>query len=141
MSSRSCRVLLVEDNPDEAVLFSAALARAEVPWSLRVATGRREAVRALSIPSPGSDNETWSQPDVVVLDLQLGDESGFHVLRWIRTHHETRGVPVIVFTAVNDPGLAAQAEEYGCNRFVTKPSGIDTFVEIIRELHGTLCRS
>ncbi len=139
MTSRNCRVLLVEDQQDEALLFSAAVTRAEVPWSVRVVTGRRDAIHALSEPSVGSDNATWAHPDIIVLDLQLGDESGFHVLRWVRTQRETRTIPVILLSSSTDPGHRQQAEEYGGTEFIAKPMSLDRMVEVVRELHGRTC--
>lgn len=139
MIQRRCRVLLVEDDSEEALLFFEAVERAGVPWSLRAAATRQQAIEAMCQPSLGTDDQVWGEPDFVVLDVRLGEGSGFHVLRWIRTHLRERMIPVIVFSGSTEPGIAEQAKEYGSTNFVAKPGSLDGAIQVVKRLHAEWC--
>ena len=71
------------------------------------------------------------QPDVVVLDIRLGDENGVDLCREIRAASD---VPVIFLTALNDDddvvaGLAAGGDDY-----LTKPVNVKVLLAHIEAL-------
>lgn len=73
-------------------------------------------------------------PDVVVLDINLPELSGFELLRRIRTHEPA--APVLVFTMHEDPVFAARAIELGAAGYLTKnedPSQFFKAVKIVAE--------
>jgi len=70
-----------------------------------------------------------ARPDVIVLDLNLPDLSGFDVLKTIRS--ELESVRVLVFSMYEDPVFAARALEAGAHSFVSKGDNPDTFVEAL----------
>ncbi|MFJ4658329.1 response regulator transcription factor [Nocardia sp. NPDC088792] len=57
-------------------------------------------------------------PDVVIIDLMLGDMDGFTCIREIRKEHD---VPIIVVSARDDTHDVVAALEAGADDFVTKP--------------------
>jgi two-component system, cell cycle response regulator DivK len=61
------------------------------------------------------------QPDVVLLDVQVGDEDGLSLALWMRQQADLCSIPVIAVTAhalVSDQQRFLQA---GCNACVSKP--------------------
>jgi CheY-like chemotaxis protein len=61
------------------------------------------------------------QPDVIVLDLTLPNVNGLEVCRQItQMNPKTK---VIVFTAMNDPGVRQRSFEVGASAFVYKGDG------------------
>lgn len=61
------------------------------------------------------------QPDVVLLDVQLGNEDGLLLASWIRQQPEFRHLPVIAVTA---HAMATEHQSFlqaGCNACVSKP--------------------
>jgi CheY-like chemotaxis protein len=80
-------VLMVEDDPDLATIFSAALE--SYGFSVEVAKNGKIAMQRLS--------ETT--PDLVVLDMHLPQYSGAQILSHIRSTDRLAKVPVIVTTA------------------------------------------
>jgi len=118
------RVLVVDDEPNLAELLTSAL-RYE-GWDVSTALDGQSAVRLA--------RET--QPDVIVLDIMLGDIDGIEVLRRIRQQQD--GVPVLFLTArdsVEDrvAGLTAGGDDY-----VTKPFSLE---EVVARLRGLLRRA
>ena len=61
------------------------------------------------------------RPDVVLLDLRLGDMTGFEVLEKIREHEAV----VIMMTGHGDVEQAVKAMQLGAENFLTKPVELD----------------
>ena len=104
------RILLVEDNGDDVVLFRHLLAAAlpQAPFYLSHADTVAAALQQLQ----------QSSYDVVFLDYQLGLETGLDLLREMR--REDLAVPVILLTGHGDEQLAVQAMKSGACDYLPK---------------------
>jgi len=60
-----------------------------------------------------------AKPDIVLLDIYLGEVNGIQLLQRLRA--EGWGTPVIIMTAHSDVSLAVQAMKEGAADFVVKP--------------------
>ena len=60
-----------------------------------------------------------TNPDLVMLDIYLGEQNGLRLLKQMR--EEGLDVPVIMMTAFADISLAVQAMKDGASDFITKP--------------------
>jgi CheY-like chemotaxis protein len=104
-------VLLIEDNPDDALLMHRAFDRCQAGRELVVAGTGEEAIALLS-PSRGR-NLAPLRLSLVLLDLDLPGNDGIEVLRRIRTQAATRTIPVIVFTSSRVPADVTACYELG----------------------------
>lgn len=118
------RVLLVEDEPNiiEAIRF--ILSRDG--W--RVDTHSDGATALEAVARHG--------PDVVILDVMLPGRSGFDILRDLRAAEATASLPVLMLTAKGQGKDRELAEQFGANRFMTKPFANDEVLSCLRELGG-----
>jgi two-component system KDP operon response regulator KdpE len=80
-----------------------------------------EAIRAASTKAP----------DLVVLDLQLGDMDGLEVLQRIR---EWSWLPVLILSVRNRELEKVKALELGADDYITKPFGIAEFIARVNAL-------
>jgi DNA-binding response OmpR family regulator len=71
------------------------------------------------------------RPDVIVLDLLMPDEDGWHICYRIRKSSQ---VPILVLSALSMPGLAAQVFEAGADEFLIKPVSTGVLVAYLRKL-------
>jgi signal transduction histidine kinase/CheY-like chemotaxis protein len=69
--------------------------------------------------------------DVVLLDINLPDMSGFDVLQWIRQHSPNANIPVIALTAHTNAEVGQQCLAAGMNGFLNKPSDWQRLCQII----------
>ena len=77
-----------------------------------------------------------AQPDVVVMDLRLGDGDGIEATRELRA--ALPDVNVVIVTAYPDPGAMAKALEAGCSGFVAKSASLEELVAAVRAAaHGS----
>ncbi len=110
------RVLLVEDEPSICFLMATALEDAgyEVVHSQSVSHAKRLLLSEI--------------PDVVIVDIMMGDESGFALLSHIRKNPETRSIPVVVSSALE---VEREAFHEGANVFLPKPFSAERLVDVI----------
>jgi two-component system phosphate regulon response regulator PhoB len=62
-------------------------------------------------------------PQLLVLDVMLPDQTGLELLRKLRADPRTRALPVILYTAVRDEKVRAEAKELGVPDLVVKGGG------------------
>ncbi len=96
-----------------------------------------EARLYLAGESPFEDRHWHPLPSLIVLDLGLPDTSGFdggfEVLAWLAEHEQVSQIPVIVFTAAEDPEHARRAYKLGARRFIQKAGDYEELMEAIKE--------
>ena len=115
------RVLVVEDEPDSAQLFS-ALMESEGHAAVRAASGE-EAMDLLA-----GDGDF----DLVLLDLVLPGLSGWDVLEHIKQDGKLRYVPVVVLSALDDKSIILKALDLGAEDFLTKPVDVERMLSRVR---------
>lgn len=62
-----------------------------------------------------------SQPDLILLDIMMPGMDGFEVCRQLKQDEQTRLIPVIFITALNDRRARIRGIEVGGDDFLTKP--------------------
>lgn len=117
-------VLVVEDNPDHALLVRMAADRARPGVDVRVVSKGEEAVAYLSGQAPYGDRGAHPVPDLVILDLLLPGLGGFQILEWCRERPELAGVPRVVLSSSVNPSHEERALELGARSFHSKPPDV-----------------
>lgn len=118
-------VLYVEDQRSAIRLVKEAFAESDAPVRLHAV---RTGSEALDVLCCDRDATAAPQPDLVLLDLDLMESSGFDVLERVRDRPVTCCIPVVVFTNSDHRADVDAAYEYGANAFVQKPSEFDELV-------------
>jgi len=83
----------------------------------------REGYRVLSASS-GSEalaRVQQDKPGLILLDVLMPEMDGFTVCRILKSAEETRSIPVIMVTALQDPEHVVRGLEAGADDFVSKP--------------------
>ncbi len=124
MTKPSIKVLLIEDNRDDAQLMMEALAKE--PYAFFELTHAERLSTGLAHLKAGGI-------DLVLLDLNLPDSDGLDTLSRVRV--EAPNVPVVVLTAFDDEALAAQALQKGAQDYLVKG-----YVQVYRDLLGRALR-
>jgi CheY-like chemotaxis protein len=113
------RIMVVEDSPDNMKLFRTLL------------TLKGHEVTGL----PGGEGllETIarSDPELVLMDIQLPGKDGFALLAEIRASPHT-GLRVLALTAHAMSGDRERALQAGFDGYITKPIDIRTFPELVK---------
>jgi two-component system cell cycle sensor histidine kinase/response regulator CckA len=109
MNLDGIRVLLVEDNPGDARLFT------ELVRDTGAGQWKLVHVDRLSAAVERLNRETF---DVMLLDLSLPDADGLDTL--IRAHTQAPKVPIVVLTGHDDEALAVRAVRAGAQDYLVK---------------------
>ena len=74
------------------------------------------------------------RPDIVLLDLNLPRKSGRDVLEEIKGDPALRNIPIVVLTTSRAEQDVLSAYEHHANCYITKPVGLEQFVDIVRSI-------
>ncbi len=106
----SARILIVDDLEANRRLLEAKL------------TAEYYEVLTASRGEEGVQRARREQPDLVLLDVMMpGGIDGFEACRRIKAQPETRHVPVVMVTALDDRNSRLRALQVGAEEFLTKP--------------------
>ena len=103
------KVLVVDDNDQNLELLVAYLET----LGCGIATAA-DGIEAL-------DKVGQDPPDLILLDIMMPRMSGFEVCRKIKSDPQTRDIPIIMVTALNELGDIERGVESGTDDFITKP--------------------
>lgn len=73
-----------------------------------------------------------SAPDLIIVDLMMPQINGTETVRNIRALGFT-AIPIIAFTAVDEPELHRDAQAAGCNEVLTKPCRPEKLMKHIKQ--------
>jgi DNA-binding response OmpR family regulator len=108
-TTRPARILIADDKPQGVELMEAFLS--DTDYEIRSATDGEATLRVV---------REW-RPDVILLDVMMPKLSGFEVCKRLRADPVTKGIAVIMVTALDQPSDVERAVEVGTNDFITKP--------------------
>ena len=116
----SVRILLVEDDENDAELALRALSKVGVPGMVAHSRDGEEALdfllgRGAFLGCPGAEGLR-----VILLDLKLPKLDGLEVLRTIRAEPLTRDLPVVMLTSSMLPSDVAACYRAGASSYVVK---------------------
>jgi len=102
------KVLFIEDDPDQIFMYQSVF---EIEgMCMMAATNHQEGLKMAQT----------EEPELILLDLLLGDESGIDVLKDLKANPKTKNIPVIVFTNYEKKGLPEECARLGADDFILK---------------------
>jgi DNA-binding response OmpR family regulator len=104
------RILVIEDSDSVRQMIETLV------------SARGHEVVAVPSGAKGFESAVAHPPDAILLDLHLaGSIDGFEVCEKLRAHEATRGVPIIVISALTDETSKQRATDAGATAYYTKP--------------------
>ena len=112
--AETLKVLLIEDNPGEAIVIESVLLKA----AAKISQVSSIAISRAGLLSEGIERILDGDVDIVFLDLSLPDSEGLDTLK--RILEPKPGVPVVVLTGSEDRAFASQAMKLGAQDYLVK---------------------
>jgi two-component system, OmpR family, alkaline phosphatase synthesis response regulator PhoP len=109
MNLTNHRILIVDDNQANRELLEAHLIGLDC--ELEYAEDGMQALEKVAS----------FRPDLILLDVMMPKLSGFEVCKKLKGNPETRGIMVLMVTALNELGDIERAVDAGTNDFLSKP--------------------
>jgi len=113
------RILVVDDDKDLLVTIKSFLKRQG--FDPAVTTSCEEGLQILDA----------FKPDLVFMDINVGDEDGREMCRQIKARAEYEHIPVILISA-NHEALQTY-RDYGANAYIKKPFELSAFLQALRD--------
>ncbi|HLV83805.1 response regulator [Devosia alba] len=118
-------ILIIEDNPINRDVLGRRLER------------RGFAIRFAEDGPSGIAAAKLLMPDVILMDIGLGEMDGYEATRCIRADPATAAVPIIALTASAFESDRVKALAAGCIDFDTKPVDLPRLLGKIAAVMGT----
>lgn len=125
------RVFLVDDDPAAVMLIRIGLEECGAPIQLDVATSCRAALERLHGWAAAG---AGTAPDLVLLDLNLGDGSGHDLLECVRAQPALARIPVVILSTSAYAKDMERAVAAGADDYIVKPSSYDALLTILAGL-------
>lgn len=131
MSKSNDLVLLIEDDPNDILLFEKAISRCHFDIDLVI---MRDGEKAIAYLAGNEQAENHPIPDLVLLDLKLPRKSGFEVLEWIKKHPNMQATPVVILSSSKQTQDLQMAYQMGANSYLVKPTGFSELNKLVEDL-------
>lgn len=102
-------ILLVDDEPMNLQLFKAILA--PYPYETLTAQDGLEALEKID----------KNDIDLILMDVMMPGKTGFEVCRQLKSQEETRLIPIVLITGLDDLESRVKGMESGADDFLSKP--------------------
>ena len=122
------KIMLVEDNLEDAVVTKRVLKHNRLDKGLVIATNGKEALAALQ-------NKTKADlPKLILLDINLPDISGIELLTSIKKDDNLSNIPVVILTGSNEDQDIQKSYDLGASSYLVKPISNDALMLVIEKL-------
>ena len=123
------RILLVEDDLDDQLIFTDAIAELDVDLECVVANNGFEAFNQL--------NTMEAAPSIIFLDLNMPVMNGFEFLENMNNLNHLKDIPVVIFSTSSSPVDQKRSTELGAKMFFTKTPDFRFLKKKLQELLET----
>ena len=103
------RILIADDNPTNVELLEAYLS--DCDYEIAVASDGLQTL----------EKTAKFEPDLILLDIMMPKMSGFEVCEKLKSDPQTRGIMILMVTALSERGDIERAVRAGCDDFLSKP--------------------
>ena len=122
-------ILLVEDNLEDANGTIQALKWGRVQCRVSLVCDGDEAISFLYRKGEFAQAPT---PNLILLDMQLPEEEGQHVLADLRANEELKDIPVVVLAGSLDRQASLHVQELHVGGLMSKPVELNKFIGVIK---------
>ena len=133
MRAGPIEILFVEDNPGDVYLTLEVLRLGAIEKHVSIASDGQE---ALDFLNRNGDFQHAPRPDLILLDLNLPKLDGRQVLERIKADPHLQQIPVIILSTSNAEQDVISAYNNHANCYLTKPTDLDDFYDLVREIEA-----
>lgn len=127
-------ILLADDDPDDRMMASDALARARVLNSLRCVDDGEELMDYLRGVGAYADRKTYPLPGLILLDLNMPRMDGREALGEIKRDEALKRIPVVILTTSKAEEDMIKSYDLGAASYIRKPVSFEALVDLMQVL-------
>ncbi len=118
-------ILLVDDDTEDAELFSEALSETEASIKFTRAIDGCDAIEIL---------EKGVSPDIIFLDINMPRMNGWECLGKLKSKAAYKDIPVIMYTTSSNQNEKEIAINFGAINFISKPNNFTDLKKILESV-------
>ncbi len=126
---REIKIVLVEDNLEDAAFTQRVLKFNQLDQDLVLATSGLEAVKSLE-----RLHKEGNPPNLILLDINLPDISGIDLLTRIKEDTRFCKIPVVILTGSNEDQDIQKSYDLGASSYLVKPISNYALMLVIEKL-------
>jgi CheY-like chemotaxis protein len=126
MKSDQLNILLADDDTDDCIFFTEALAELKLNTHLTAVHDGEQLMQMLT-------QEATELPHMLFLDLNMPRKNGFECLSEIKLSGKLKQLPVIIFSTSFEQEVVNRLYTSGAHYFIRKPVAFAQFKKIIQQ--------
>ena len=130
--SNGITILIAEDNPGDVFLIKRILGNLIFNNTVAIATDGEGVMNYLY--KSLEEQEKYSRPDFILLDLNLPKIDGLEILSQIKTHPKLKLIPVIIFSSSQAEKDVSACYERHANCYVVKPYDLEEYQSTLENI-------
>ena len=127
------QVYMAEDNREDQQLFKMAIDKIDTSIELKLFSNGYFLLKFL-------EGQT-RYPKVIFMDLYMSRMNGEETLTAIRANPTYNDIPIVLFSSFYDIDYISNLFALGANRYLHKPSSIDTLVSALKRAFDSIKRN
>lgn len=132
-ATQPIEILLVEDDPGDALLTTKALEDGRVQNNLHIAS---DGVEAMQFLNREGEYASAPRPGLILLDLNMPRMDGREFLGKIKADKRFSAIPVVVLTTSEADQDILASYELQASCYITKPVDLPQFAEVVRSIEN-----
>ncbi len=133
-------LLHIDDSEDDRVLVREAISLTKTPLAFYEAADIDSAIPYFQFEKDGKGTEEYPRPALVLLDYDLGHQTGADFLYWLRLMKKLVSIPVVMFSGSVGQRNVAECYEQGANYFLSKAADLTRLEVVVRSLYVSIQR-
>ena len=140
-NNRVFTILMADDDPDDRLFAEKAFNELGISESLLMAENGEELLSYLDQCITISEQQQFTIPDFILLDLNMPEKSGWMILEEIKKVRTLQDIPIVIWTGSDNDEDRLRSIEMGADYFVTKPQSYNSLLSSMRFLIKLFCNS
>ena len=134
MNPQKVDIILVEDNPHEAMLAIRSLKKHHLANNLIHLDDGEQAMNFIFSEGDYSSNINPPSPKLILLDINLPKINGLDILRRVKADPRTQKIPIVLLTSSREESDIMESYKLGANSYIVKPVDFNSFSQAIQEM-------
>jgi two-component system response regulator len=129
------QIVVVEDSPSDALFTKIALEEVDDSLSIKWLQDGEEAIKFLFPENNNPANTSYYQAiNIILLDLNLPRYTGLEVLTKLKSHTETKNIPVVIFSSSEMKSGIQECLDAGAEQYIVKSIDFDAYTNAIKKV-------
>ena len=132
--NRLFTILMVDDDPDDRLLFKEACEEVRLRNPLEFLENGEQLVDYLRRKGAYTHLEGAPYPGIILLDLNMPLKDGREALEEIKNDADLRHIPIIVLTTSKDEDDILSSYGLGASSYIVKPISLDRVMRVVNSI-------